>query len=1230
MNKRRLMVYLDPGFLENSGHYMNFSRHIHAEAQRRHIDILHYVKSITSDEYCEEYNLVPKFSRPAFFSDLTAQNEIEEIVSAIDVGFEEIIAQVTNVASKYDEIVYYMYTGHPSYISSLARQLKQHDHGDVHVSAYVVLFYLSDIFCYGKDDGRYARFLREVSNQLEVLDPEGLINVGIDSDTALPGYSEHFSRLVTVMPFPHVQRAKVPAFPTKDSLQTGRCRITYTGYPHSKYGFHLFLTMLEHVIDEPYWSNYDFEVKLHMRIKENDLAARWESLKGKMNNLYALEGYMEEQDYLALIARADILLIPYGREYNHDTSAVLVDGLLGGCVVVAADQSWMANVFSRHGSGKAYKAENAASLISSVRDVVENIADYRARVSHNVAGLGWKFSAEGLFDMLFPPWRANLLANSQANYAAGTGTITNEIILPPPMGKDEYLVESEMSEQELEDELARLKELLKPIERDFLPGDDIDLPARISQMRKIASAWENRESNRSRFKELINSFDNRRCVVLGPDILLEPLTVKSLENQVVFAPQHTYRQFRATYSIPDFLLLESINFIQSHILDLRSLRGTIKFVPFHCAYLFEDDEDVVYYNHKPRKSYPHGYDVSLDAPDVTYTSCTLVGTTLQIAMSMGFQQVCILGVNVAEGTQERVELEKFYTEAANTAKNNDIELINVCIDTNVPGVKFVELDPFAEAQRKIRAVLSSITSGQHDSNWNAEELSIAERALLNRHPCPSDIYLPTTKYESLERVVAINKVVEAWNDRQDLYRGRLREARTRMQDKKRCFIIGNGPSLNQTNLDLLQDEVTFATNGIFLKFGDTKFRPTFFVVEDHLVGEDRYEEINQLSGFTKLSPYYLAYCLEDDGDVIYYNHRSRISYPDGFDFSTNAEEITYTGCTVTFSCMQLAYYMGFSEIYLIGVDMSYVIPEEVKKANEYDTEILDMDIDDPNHFAPNYFGRGYRWHDPNVDKMESAYVEARKVTEENGVKIYNATIGGRCEVFDRVDYYSLFGEAGIMARPEGLEAQPRLLPRPHYEAPASNNTGNETGHNAGAFSKKVGVSVTDGNPVIITLPDVKELPKIAVLELGDDVTDEYLNEIRVELNGHEITHSVHLDQSPRLIRFQLTSSVNQRTINIGIYSSTTNEGPGTVIYIDFIHGLPNKTYVKGEFPTCYFDGLQYLQENPDVATAVEDRKELSALSHFLSTGRAEGRKFRIATSTLPNHGWRFEWLNPRN
>lgn len=222
---------------------------------------------------------------------------------------------------------------------------------------------------------------------------------------------------------------------------------------------------------------------------------------------------------------------------------------------------------------------------------------------------------------------------------------------------------------------------------------------------------------------------------------------------------------------------------------------------------------------------------------------------------------------------------------------------------------------------------------------------------------------------------------------------------------RRAFVIGNGPSLRYTDIRKLKDEITIGSNGIFLLFEETCFRPTFYTVEDRLVAEDRAPTINKLTGMIKIFPTDLRQWLEPDEDTIYINFvRGRYS---GFPrFSPAFERVVYWGGTVTFFNLQLAYYLGIREIYLIGVDHDYQPPSE---ADEVDGLVITSHSADVNHFHPDYFGPGYRWHDPKVERMEQGYREAKRFFKAQGGVIYNATVGGRLEVFPRVEYTDIVG-----------------------------------------------------------------------------------------------------------------------------------------------------------------------------------------------------------------------------
>ncbi len=220
---------------------------------------------------------------------------------------------------------------------------------------------------------------------------------------------------------------------------------------------------------------------------------------------------------------------------------------------------------------------------------------------------------------------------------------------------------------------------------------------------------------------------------------------------------------------------------------------------------------------------------------------------------------------------------------------------------------------------------------------------------------------------------------------------------------KRIFILGNGPSLLKTDVDKLSDEVSIASNAVFLLFKEKSYRPTYYTIEDCLVAEDRAKEASALQGMWKIFPEDVRRYIPADRNTVYVNFIRNSKAPPRF--SENCTRAVYWGGTVTFLNLQLAAFLGASQIYLIGFDHDYAPPSA---HDEVDGVVITSATRDQNHFDPRYFGPGYRWHDPRVDRMEDSYRLAKDVLASRGIQIFNATAGGKLEVFERVEFDSLF------------------------------------------------------------------------------------------------------------------------------------------------------------------------------------------------------------------------------
>jgi hypothetical protein len=213
---------------------------------------------------------------------------------------------------------------------------------------------------------------------------------------------------------------------------------------------------------------------------------------------------------------------------------------------------------------------------------------------------------------------------------------------------------------------------------------------------------------------------------------------------------------------------------------------------------------------------------------------------------------------------------------------------------------------------------------------------------------------------------------------------------------KRCFVIGNGPSLRQTDMSRLQAEYTFGLNRIYLLFPELGFSTSCLVAVNDMVIEQCAAEMQNLT-LPKFITWRARYWFRPDPNLTYLD--TDFTGEEGFSsFSTGR---IFEGFTVTNVALQLAYHMGFTEVILVGVDHNYVTQGNANQA-------VVSQGDDPNHFAANYFGKGFKWQLPDLAGSERGYTRAREAFVQSGRSIVDATIGGKLTIFPKVDYLSLF------------------------------------------------------------------------------------------------------------------------------------------------------------------------------------------------------------------------------
>lgn len=201
-----------------------------------------------------------------------------------------------------------------------------------------------------------------------------------------------------------------------------------------------------------------------------------------------------------------------------------------------------------------------------------------------------------------------------------------------------------------------------------------------------------------------------------------------------------------------------------------------------------------------------------------------------------------------------------------------------------------------------------------------------------------------------------------------------------------CVIIGNGPSLRLSDLELLSDKyITFGSNQIFR----LPFAPTYYSIIDKqmmdaclpLPKDFRPKEI-----FLRAEA-----CVEGNNPI----------YPIvAAGFGVDIANFVVMGGTVTFALMQIAFYMGFETMLLIGVDHSYPKSSLITSSRRFVA-----DGEDPDHFkcadGKPYFKEGVTYNAPELKGTTQSYAIARQLFDQAGRRAVNISRKTALDVFEK-------------------------------------------------------------------------------------------------------------------------------------------------------------------------------------------------------------------------------------
>lgn len=413
------MIYLDPGFFSDWGHYNSFADAIHREAHNRGIDLWHLTTADVSPESAAKFSLIRFFEHRAmlqqeagFIDSVKAESgeslaaalkhrwfdrKTAKVLESFTTKVRDVLRGAQGLPEQYRKISLYMYTAHPLHVAALAEILTHPEFQDLELSVNLGLFYLNLDFCRGERVVDYENLLRWVSGNLEKFDKAGKIKVYADSERTIGRYQSCFNRTISLSPLILDVRAVADQPSSADIITVG-----FFGFAHEKQGYPLFKKLYEYLISCPEYVNLHFIVRHNTKFSTSSLKDLVAEFKGQETRITHVPGnFLPKEEYNSLINQCDIIAIPHSIEhYPCQTSGIFTEALLRHKLVIVPENTWMADKLQAFGSGTTFKSDDAEDFKSSFTMMLRAFDDYQSRADRNIAKFRSFNQVSSLFDIL--------------------------------------------------------------------------------------------------------------------------------------------------------------------------------------------------------------------------------------------------------------------------------------------------------------------------------------------------------------------------------------------------------------------------------------------------------------------------------------------------------------------------------------------------------------------------------------------------------------------------------------------------------------------------------------------------------------------------------------------------------------------------------------------------------------------------------------------------------------
>ena len=371
----RRFIFIDPGYLENIGHYSAYGQWLRAVTSEWSLVFKHYVSISVSDAEAKKMGLERMFLTPASlgpsFNDKEYLNHYQHAFAGkLNTIIRANLRNDSEKQSSESSLNLFMYTGHPRLLPVVAEVLNQQDFDDLKISFAFNLFYVSTDFAInGPRQSEYKTLITSVAQTLKETDTRKRVVLYADSSRIVNVYEKYFSTKIRLLPIPLASRIKTHDM---DRNPSKKIRLGFFGYTQKKQGYHFIRRLYEDIIEANQKEDVELLVRHNMLNIDAELVNDARFLISRSRRIHNLIGMQSMEQYKQVMETCDIVMIPHARQaYAIQTSGTFIDAVSMGKIVIVPINTWMSDHIAHYSSILTYDGESYDSFKATVSKALE-------------------------------------------------------------------------------------------------------------------------------------------------------------------------------------------------------------------------------------------------------------------------------------------------------------------------------------------------------------------------------------------------------------------------------------------------------------------------------------------------------------------------------------------------------------------------------------------------------------------------------------------------------------------------------------------------------------------------------------------------------------------------------------------------------------------------------------------------------------------------------------------